>query len=119
MKRFLCILICSCVSVATITVAPAVLLMSCANSSASYKTLASTQAATTAALNAFGEARAKGKVSDADYATVDAAYKQYQAAFETAVAAARLNLNTATPPEVAQLAATLAQVIESAIGGAK
>lgn len=118
MKRiFVAILLA--VQIGTVTLAPAVLVTSCASSPSSYKTLASTQAATTAALNAFGEARAKGKVNDATYATVDSAYRQYQAAFESAVTAARLNLATATPPEVAQLAATLAQAIESAIGGAR
>lgn len=97
----------------------AVATTSCASSPSAYKTLAATQAATTALLNAFAEARVKGKVSDADYQKVDLAYRRYQEAFALAVIAARLNLNDATPEQVSRLADALADAITAVLGGAK
>lgn len=91
----------------------------CASSPTSYSTLAVTQKLSVAALESFATARAKGKVDDAAYLKVNELYKKYQAAYDTALTAAQLNINAPTPENVKQLATEFVALIAQVTGGNK
>lgn len=98
----------------TLSLSTVPLVSSCASSpKTAYKTLAATQATVDAALKAFADARVHGKIDDATYTKVDTLYRQYQAAFATAVSAARMNLGSFTPADVTSLATGLTTTINS------
>lgn len=100
----------------TLGVAVSVISTGCAHSpKTAYKTLSATEATVDASLKAFADLRVHGKVDDATYAKVDAIYKQYQAAFATAVTAAKLDPSSLTPQQVADLAAQLYSTINAIV----
>ena len=107
---------CACLIPVTLGIATSVLMTSCAHSpQTAYKTLSATEATVDASLKAFADLRVHGKVDDATYAKVDAIYKQYQAAFATAVTAAKLDPSSLTPQQVADLAAQLYSTINAIV----
>ena len=100
----------------TIGLGTTVLMTGCAHSpKTAYKTLSATEATVDASLKAFADLRVHGKVDDATYAKVDSIYKQYQAAFATAVTAAKLDPSSITPQQVADLAAQLYSTINAIV----
>lgn len=108
-------LMCTALVLAPVTLV-SVLVTSCAHSpQTAYKTLSATEATVDASLKAFADLRVHGKVDDATYAKVDAIYRQYQAAFATAVTAAKLNPSSITPQQVADLAAQLYSTINAIV----
>lgn len=95
---------------------PPLFLTGCVSTqTAAYKTLAATEATVDAALQAFADLRVHGKVDDATYAKVDGIYKQYQAAFASAITVAKLNPSALTPADVAALAAQLTATINAIV----
>lgn len=100
----------------TLGVATSALMTSCAHSpQTAYKTLAATEATVDASLKAFADLRVHGKVDDATYAKVNAIYQQYQAAFATAVTAAKLDPSSLTPQQVSDLASQLYSTINAIV----
>lgn len=81
--------------------------------SIAYKTLKSTEDTVDAAMRGYADAVVAGAVEQKVQDQVRIQYGRYQVAFEQAVQAAKLDLQTATPAEVAGLAAELTALIAS------
>ena len=92
---------------------------SCKSTPASYATLAVTQDLTVGALQEFGKARVQGKVSEAQFIKINTVYKKYQTAYDAALTTAQLDVNSATPAEVKQLAGEFAAAVAAVVGGSK
>lgn len=78
-----------------------------------YKTLRITADAVDNAMKAAAEAKVKGVMDDVAWMKVAVLHDQYRVALDQAVKAARFDYQTATPAEVAGLAAELTTLITS------
>tara|TARA_R110000868_G_scaffold114363_1_gene306511 strand:+ start:1870 stop:2196 length:327 start_codon:yes stop_codon:yes gene_type:complete len=85
---------------------------------ASYKTLRTVATGVDAALKVYGDAYQSGKITPAQRTKIKAAHVKYQAAMNTAIAAARLDYDKPAPPELVSLATSLISTINTFTGKA-
>lgn len=101
MKRLLTTILTSCILAAALV---SVSTTGCATTQSTqkiiYKTLKSVQDASVAGLRIYGNAYAEGKITPEKKAQVDNLYKKYQAIFQTALDAAKLNYQAPVPQEL-------------------
>lgn len=83
----------------------------CASSQSSYKTLAAVGGTVDAAMKTYAGVVVAGGVSQANQEKVRALHGRYQPLFAEAVRAARFDLQSAAPEEIATLAAEIATLV--------
>lgn len=109
MKRLLLALL-----LAFAPLAPLALSTGCANTSAkavAYKSLKTTWLSVDASMQVAAELNRVGKLSERDKQDIIDAHNKYRQAFDTAITAAQLDWNTATPASVSALAADVITLI--------
>lgn len=83
-----------------------------------YKSLKTVATAADAALMAYGDAYRAGKITPDQRTAIKAAHLKYQAAMQTAIAAAQLDLNAPAPAELVSFATSLIATINTITGKA-